>query len=67
MSITCRPDINYAIGKTSRGMHQPTPVHAGCDGQKTDPAIGFADANFSHVSDEQRKYILGYCFFVYFC
>ena len=25
MSITCRPDITYGIGKTSRGMHQPTP------------------------------------------
>ena len=27
MSITCRPDITFAIGKTSRGMHQPTPAH----------------------------------------
>ena len=27
MSITCRPDITFAIGKTSRGMHQPTPSH----------------------------------------
>ena len=26
-SITCRPDITYAIGKTSCGMHQPTPAH----------------------------------------
>ena len=27
MSITCRPDITFAIGKMSRGMHQPTPTH----------------------------------------
>ena len=27
MSITCRPGITYAIGKTSRGMYQPTPAH----------------------------------------
>ena len=27
MSITCRPDITFAIGKASRGMHQPTPAH----------------------------------------
>ena len=112
MSITCRPDITFAIGKTSRGMHQPTPAHvaalkhlisymwrtrgfkfrylstgcnvrshlrgissqdasislyAGSDGQLVDPAVGFADANFAHVSDEQRKSISGYCFFMYFC
>ena len=112
MSITCRPDITFAIGKTSRGMHQPTPAHvaalkhlisymwktrdfkfryfasgcnvrshlkgitaqdasisfyAGSDGQQTDPAVGFADANFAHVSDEQRKSISGYCFFMFFC
>ena len=112
MSITCRPDITFAIGKTSRGMHQPTPAHvaalkhlisymwktrdfkfryfssgcnvrshlkgitaqdasisfyAGSDGQQVDPAVGFADANFAHVSDEQRKSISGYCFFMYFC
>ena len=98
MSITCRPDITFAIGKASRGMHQPTPAHvaalrhlisymwktrdfkfryfssgcnvrshlkgitaqdasisfyAGSDGQQVDPAVGFADANFAHVSDEQ--------------
>ena len=112
MAITCRPDITFAIGKTSRGMHQPTPAHvaslkhlisymwrtkefkfrylatgcnvrshlrgisaqdasisfyAGSDGQLVDPAVGFADANFAHVSDEQRKSISGYCFFMYFC
>ena len=27
MPITCRPDITYGIGKTSRDMHQPTPAH----------------------------------------
>ena len=31
MSITCRPDTTYAIGKTSRGMHQPTPAHVASD------------------------------------
>ena len=112
MSITCRPDIVFAIGKTSRGMHQPTPAHvaalkhlvsyiwrtrdfkfryssSGCnvkahlrgisaqdasislyvgsDGQLVDPTVGFADANFAHVSDEQRKSISGYCFFLFFC
>ena len=105
MSITCRPDITYGIGKTSRGMHPPTPAHvaslkhlishmwktrdykfryfaSGCnvkshlrgiiaqdssisiyassDGQQTDPAVGFADANFAHVSDKQRESISGY-------
>ena len=29
--------------------------------------VGFADANFAHVSDELRKSISGYCFFLYFC
>ena len=112
MSITCRPGITFAIGKTSCGMHQPTPAHvtslkhfishmwktrdykfryfasgcnikshlrgitaqdasisfyAGSDGQQTDPTVGFADANFAHVSDDQRKSIPGYCFFLYFC
>ena len=102
MSITCRPDITFTIGKTSRGMHQPTPAHvaalnhlisymwktrdfkfryfpsgcsvrshlrgitaqdasisfyAGSDGQQTDSAVGFAGANFAHVSDEQRTSI----------
>ena len=28
--------------------------------------VGFADANFAHVSDELRKSISGYCFFLYF-
>ena len=41
--------------------------YAGSDGQQTDPAVGFADANFAHVSDEQRKSISGYCFFMFFC
>jgi hypothetical protein len=27
MSITCRPDISYAVGKISRGMHSPTLAH----------------------------------------
>ena len=27
MAITCRPAITFAIGKTSRWMHQPTPTH----------------------------------------
>ena len=27
MAITCRPDITFGIGKTSRGAHQPTPAH----------------------------------------
>ena len=26
-AITCRPDTTFAIEKTSRGMHQPTPAH----------------------------------------
>ena len=42
-------------------------LYAGSDGQLVDPAVGFADANFAHVSDEQRKSISGYCFFMYFC
>ena len=112
MAITCRPDITFAIGKTSRGMHRPTPAHvaslkhllshlwwardyklhyyrsgcnvqshftniteqdssiayyAGSDRQHTDPAVGFADANFAHVSDELRKSISGYCLFLYLC
>ena len=112
MSITYRPGITFAIGKTSRGMHQPTPAHvaslkhlishmwktrdytfryfapgcnvkshlrgitaqdallsfyAGSDGQQTDPAVGFADANFAHVSDEQRKSMSDCCFVMYFC
>ena len=99
MPITCRPGITFTIGKTSRGMHPPTPAHvaslkhlisrmqktrgykvryfasgrnakshlrgitaqdasisfyAGSDGQQTDPAVGFADANFAHVSDTRK-------------
>ena len=27
MAITCRADITFAIGKTSRGMHKPQPRH----------------------------------------
>lgn len=27
MAITCRPDITFTIGKTSRGMHAPKPRH----------------------------------------
>ena len=27
MAITCRPDITFAIGKTSRGMHNPRARH----------------------------------------
>ena len=42
-------------------------LYAGSDGQQTDPAVGFADANFAHVSDEQRKSISGYCFFMFYC
>ena len=38
--------------------------YTGSDGQQADPAVGFADANFAHVSDEQRKSISGYCFFI---
>ena len=41
--------------------------YAGSDRQHTDPAVGFADANFAHVSDELRKSISGYCFFLYCC
>ena len=26
-SITCRPDITFAVGRVSRGMHAPTPQH----------------------------------------
>ena len=41
--------------------------YAGSDRQHTDPAVGFADTNFAHVSDELRKSISGCCFFFYFC
>ena len=41
--------------------------YAGSDRQHTDPAVGFADANFAHVSDKMRKFISGHCFFLYFC
>ena len=41
--------------------------YAGSDRQHTDPAVSVADANFAHVSDELRKSISGYCFFLYFC
>ena len=41
--------------------------YAGFDGQRTDPAVGFADADFAQVSNEQRTSISGYCFFMYFC
>ena len=27
MGITCRPDISYALSKTSKGMHDPKPKH----------------------------------------
>ena len=27
MGITCRPDITYALSKTSKGMHDPKPKH----------------------------------------
>ena len=27
MSITCRPDITYAVGQMSRGMHNPALHH----------------------------------------
>ena len=40
--------------------------YAGSDRQHTDPAVGFAGANFAHVSDELRKSISGYCFLLYF-
>ena len=40
--------------------------YAGSDRQHTDPAVGFADANFAHVSDDLRKSISGYCFLLYF-
>ena len=29
IAITARPDIAYAVGKLSRGMHQPNKLH--CD------------------------------------
>ena len=27
LSITCRPDLTFAVGKVSRGMHNPSPAH----------------------------------------
>ena len=30
LAITCRPDITFAVGKTSRGMHNPKPHHVCC-------------------------------------
>ena len=30
IAITARPDIAYAVGKLSRGMHQPNKLHCGC-------------------------------------
>ena len=27
LSITCRPDISYVVGRLSRGMHKPTRAH----------------------------------------
>ena len=112
ISITARPDLAFAIGKLSRGMHQPNPRHIAMlkhtlgylrktmsfkmvykkagnavealfrdignrdialatlcqsDKQNIDPLGGFSDANFANLSDEQRKSISGYCFFLFGC
>ena len=112
ISITARPDLAFAIGKISRGMHQPNLQHVamlrhtlgylrktqylkmvykrtgnavealfreigkrdvalatlcGSDQQHIDPLGGFTDSNFANFTDEQRKSISGYCFFLFGC
>ena len=44
MSITCRPDIAFAIGRTSRGMHSPTLKHV----KMLEHLCGYM-INFPHV------------------
>ena len=112
LAITCRPDITFAVGKTSRGMHAPKPHHVcslkmvlaylwqtrhfklyfrqnggkvrelyqhirqqdqsiaivpASDGQNIDVMGGFADANFAHLTDPQRRSISGFCCFIFMC
>jgi hypothetical protein len=112
ISITCRPDIAFAVGKCARGMHNPLPKHvamlrhligylkktkdykllytrtgnasdglfnslakndpslailATSDGQNTNSLVGLSDANFANLTDEKRKSISGFAFFVFGC
>ena len=112
ISITCRPDIAFAVGKCARGMHNPLPKHvamlrhlvgylhktkdykllycrngnasdglfskiadsdpalavlATSDGQNVNSLIGLSDANFANLTDEQRKSISGFAFYVFGC
>ena len=63
----CRPGCNVRSHFTNITEHgSPIAYCAGSDRQPADPAVGFADANFTRVSDELRKPISGYCFFLYF-
>ena len=112
ISITCRPDIAFAVGKCARGMHSPLPKHvamlrhligylrktkdykllycrngnasdglfskisesdpalsvlATSDGQNVNSLVGLSDANFANLTDEQRKSISGFAFYVFGC
>ena len=42
--ITCRPDIAFAIGRTSRGMHNPTEEHV----RQLEHLVGYM-RNFPHL------------------
>ena len=42
--ITCRPDIAFAIGRTSQGMHNPTEEHV----RQLEHLVGYM-RNFPHL------------------
>ena len=123
MSITCRPDISFAIGRVSRGMQAPTYTHVKmlehlCGYMRNfphlkltyqrsgspiyshlqhlsekdtalsslcyldyrgdrhtqeqrdlngDPMFGMTDSDYANTTEERRRSISGYCFFVYGC
>ena len=51
IAVTARPDISYAVGKLSRGMHQPNKLH--CDMLKD--AVGYLRENISLPLRYTRK------------
>jgi hypothetical protein len=51
MSITCRPDISYAVGKISRGMHSPTLAHV----RMLEHCLGYIYRNKTVSSSELRN------------
>ena len=121
MSITCRPDISFAVGRVSRGMQAPTYKHVKmlehlCGYMRNfphlklvyqrsgspidahlqhlsekdtalsslcyrdyrgdrhtqehkdaagDPMFGMTDSDYANTTEERRRSISGYCFFVY--